>query len=274
MMIPLATFLDDTNNGHSGFQIDHFITIRSGGTLYGCYHQACRELSSRVSALADCLSSIAETEIKLDRSDAKARSHPSPHRRDLAHVKSQRLRFTLGQLTHRLTELRNEFIRFYAQSAALYSALGFDRERPTPQRLAELEAERWEHHLRCQIAVELFTQGRPGRNTAEALQSLPASMRKRIGDDCLSSEEAQRRAIAWYFDYSPDIPAPLALSEIQQQELISCCESSLSPKRLPPSSPTAAKPSPPINTASDWKSATDARSGAASAAQNADVSSP
>lgn len=268
-MIPIATFLAETNNGHSDFQIDHFITIRSGGTLYGCYHQACRELSSRVGALADCLFSIAETEIKLRRAEERAESDSTPHRRELAQVKSQRLRFGLEQFRHRLTELRNELLRFYAQCAALYVALGFDREPPSAERLAQLEQQRWEHHIRCQIAVDLFTQGRPGRNTAEALQSLPAAMRKRLAADCLESEEAQRRCIAWYFEYSPDIPAPLALSRVQKQELIACCESSLSPWRLPNSSRTAAPPSPPVNTANVSKSAIPARCAADITVQNA-----
>jgi hypothetical protein len=238
MMIPLTTFLADTNNGQSAFQIDHFITIRSGGTLYGCYHQACRELASRVSALADCLTSIEEAGTKIDHADFKAQNHPSRHLRDVARVKSQRLRFSVGQLT---------------------------------QRLAELDQERWEYHIRCQIAVELFTQGRPGRNTVGALRSMPAAMRKRIGEDCLSSDEAQRRCIACYFEYSPDTPAPLALSDGQQEELIARCESSLLPKRLRHSSPTDARPSPSINAASDWKSATAARSAAGTAARNAEV---
>jgi hypothetical protein len=261
-MIPLSTFLADTNNGHSDFQIDHFITTRSGGTLYGCYHQACREISSRVSAIVDCLCSIEETEIRIRISDEKAEDHINADRRALATIKARRLQFNLKQLEHRLEELRNEFIRFYAQCVTLYQALGFDADRPSPERLAQLEEDRWEHHIRSQIAMELFTQGRPGRNTVEALQSMPPAMRRRIAEECLSSEDAQRQCIAWYLDYSPNVPEPISLTNGQRQELLSCCESLLSRRPSGTLSQTAALPSPPQNTASDFKSAIPVRSAA------------
>ena len=37
----------DHQEFHSDLQMDSFITLRAGGTLYGCYKQALRELSTR-----------------------------------------------------------------------------------------------------------------------------------------------------------------------------------------------------------------------------------
>ena len=43
----ISELLVDHQEFHSDLQMESFITLRAGGTLYGCYKQALRELSTR-----------------------------------------------------------------------------------------------------------------------------------------------------------------------------------------------------------------------------------
>ena len=52
-MTPISELLKDWQPGHSVLQMDSFITLRSGGTLYGCLFQALRELATRYFAVQE-----------------------------------------------------------------------------------------------------------------------------------------------------------------------------------------------------------------------------
>ena len=45
--VSLDDLFADHQGSHSNFQMDNFITIRSGGTAYGQYKQSLRELHKR-----------------------------------------------------------------------------------------------------------------------------------------------------------------------------------------------------------------------------------
>src|SRR5438445_2833578 len=65
-MLPISELLADHQEFHSDLQMDAFITLRSGGTLYGCYKQALRELATRVRALRERYRLRALLDVDLD----------------------------------------------------------------------------------------------------------------------------------------------------------------------------------------------------------------
>lgn len=223
-MIPLQTFLDDTQTAHCDLQIDRFITVRAGGTLFGCYHQACREISTRVTSVGQAATQLALLRVRRDRLKHQIAGCVDRFRKRKLQVKLRQVRLGILMTRKQLSEGRREFIRFYGQCCALYVALGFDRQRPTPERLAQLHEERWEHHVRSSIASDVFCQGGPSKQTIETFQCLPPAMKKRIGEECLTPENRQR-LVAWWLEYDPNLPSPLAIPADEARRVLKCCES-------------------------------------------------
>lgn len=239
-MFPLQTFLDDTQTAHCDLQIDRFITVRGGGTLFGCYHQACREISSRVVAVVEAETQLELTKIKRARFAIKARGCIDPLRRRFLRQKIKQARVGIIVARKQLSESRRELLRFYGLCCSLYVALGFDRERPSPERLNQLHEERWEHHARSAIASDVFIQGVPSKGTIELIQCLPPWMKKRIGEECLVPERRQR-LVSWWLEYDPCLPEPLAIPADEARRVLKCCVSKGLPAPSRSSLPTDAR---------------------------------
>lgn len=246
-MISLNALLSLHNSSMTDFQMDRFVTVRSGGTPYGCLFQALRELHKRLRGIRSDYIERLKLEIKLQRATQVASG--DGHKSELARIKACELSFAIEYCERRTKTDQREFLRFYAQAAALYTHLGFDRCPPTAETLARLEEERWEHHALCQVA-ESHINGSPPGNVVSMVQSMPADLRFRVLRRCFgeASDHAGRKrhldALAnWYLTYVPDVPEPLALSEDEAREVLLCCELSVSLKRLSTLSPMAAQPS-------------------------------
>lgn len=223
-MFPIQTFLDDTQTAHCDLQIDRFITVRGGGTLFGCYHQACREISSRVVAVAEASTQLEMNRIKRARYSTKVRGCVDPLRRRFLRQKIRQSRVGIIVARKQLSESRRELIRFYGLCCSLYVALGFDQQRPTPERLNQLHEERWEHHVRSAIASDVFCQGMPSKGTVELFQCLPPVMKKRIGEECLDPSKRQQ-VVSWWLEYEPNLPPPLAIPADEARRVLKCCAS-------------------------------------------------
>ena len=63
----LQDLLQDHQLFHSQFQQDYFITLKAGGTLYGQYKQALRELYKRFRGLRETICDKRIAEIKIRR---------------------------------------------------------------------------------------------------------------------------------------------------------------------------------------------------------------
>src|SRR5579863_2272034 len=84
-MIELSDLLTDHQEFHSDLQMDSFITARSGGTLYGCYKQALRELATRVRALRERYFGRRLLLLEIEEHDLAGT------RRDIIHAESKRM---------------------------------------------------------------------------------------------------------------------------------------------------------------------------------------
>jgi hypothetical protein len=170
----LEELLDDHQHHHSTFQMDHFITTRSGGTPYGMLKQALRELSSRKRALRELYASRATQRIELAK-------------RTMA----------LADLDKNIEDTEREFNRFFQQADKLKKQVG----ELTPEKRTQLDQEMWEHQIRATAACEVVATGRVGKNTAELVLSLPREMRRQLA--CELFDGGQAKLTKWFTEYEP-----------------------------------------------------------------------
>ena len=181
----IETLLAEHQHGHSDFQMDFVITVRNGGTPYGCYKQSLRELHKRWRLLVE-ISQQAPDDCTVSR-DAK-----------------------------------REFLRFYGQAIALRRSLGLADDQPMPDELRErLDVEMWEFRIRSMAAIDFLSCDRLQRGTIEMLQCCPVPMRKRLAEE-ITNPENHAKLVDWWMDYDPGIPAPLTIPEIEAARLIQC----------------------------------------------------
>lgn len=210
----IRALLADHELFHSDFQMDYLITVRSGGTPYGCYKQALRELYKRVRGLRQAYSDKALLQVDIDELalalHVKGDGIPAllARRRTTIHLASKQLAMEEADRVIRDTE--REFQRFAAQAAALKGSIG----ELTPERRAELDREMWRHKLRAMAAVDLLTRGALGENTVTFLQAAPLDWRgpllEEIKGEVDSFRAGEKRAdglIQWFETYEPGIPA-------------------------------------------------------------------
>ena len=175
--------LEDYHPFHSEFQIRHLILIRSGGTIWGCYQQALREIAARWSCLQN------------DRvSDAHQLEGTSYQYIDsLESILKKRV----------LNDQQRELAVFLAYAIVLKAVLGH----VSNQRLDELDRELWVYRIRTVLARDYLCLGHPSRETVELIHVLPHEIRA----ECMSAIkdlDTRDRLIRWYLNYTLELPAP------------------------------------------------------------------
>jgi hypothetical protein len=224
-MNSLAELLADHQDFHSDLQMDSFITQRSGGTLYGCYRQALRELDVRTTALIQRYEGRRLLEIDI-RELETARVDPWQTERDAVRLASRKL--LLSRARAAVVDTEREFLHFYAQAISIRQALqsqgvSFPLDDETRNRL---DREMWEHQLRCMAAVDFMTQNRLSPNSLALLQSCPRKIRGRLATTILDANQ-HGALIDWYLNYEPNVPPPAVIRSGDVQRLIECESSHL-----------------------------------------------
>jgi hypothetical protein len=245
-MTPLSELFADHQEFHSDLQMDSFITLRSGGTKYGCYKQALRELTTRKLALIQRYADRDRLALEIEELQGARAASPESKptkggftdnrsalppkqtgravdtfrkRRKAIDLREKRL--TLVEFDRVIDDTEREFTRFYHQAIGIRKELAadgvqFPLDRETRNRL---DNEMWEHQLKCMAAVDLMTQRCLGRNTAELLQAMPRVSRHRL----FAETRDPSKLVEWYFSLDP--PPPLATIETQNvRKLIGCSE--------------------------------------------------
>jgi hypothetical protein len=239
-MITLDSLLAFHNSSMTDFQLDRFVTIRSGGTPYGCFFQALRELHKRLRGVRSDYQMRRKLAVKLKHYREIAAG--TGYKAELAAIRVDELTDALEYCEKHIETDEREFLRFYSQAAGLFVHLGFDKQPPTREQIDQLDRERWEHNAICAIA-ENHINGQPPGNTISMIHSMPPEMRARVlrtafGEATNHQERTRHldRLANWYLNYTPDLPQPLALSESETREVLSCCESARLPRLLASSS--------------------------------------
>lgn len=170
---------------HSAHQIDNYIVARSGGTPYGMFKQAVRELRSRWQSL--CTQYI-------EREEMRRKDVPD------SDLERARHRMQLEGLEVQIRDTEREFRRFYAHAVKLKAHIG----ELTEDRIEQLEAEHWMHKLKQQAALDLLSEGRVKRDTLELLMALDPETRSPIMD-LLGSPKGHTELVTWLRAYTPEV---------------------------------------------------------------------
>ena len=185
--------------------MDSFITLRSGGTLYGCYKQALRELSTRWLALIQRRANLARVRLGIESLENSDRIDRFQARLDAIDLEEKRL--MLAECVRVLGDNEREFDRFRLQAEAIREMLAaegvqFPLDAPTRDRL---DRDMWEHQLKARCAVEIYTNGNITGTTMELIQCLPVSIKKRISE--WLHPEQRPALIEWFVTFEPPVPA-------------------------------------------------------------------
>lgn len=178
-MIRISDLLAFHQEFHSNLQMDRFITAAAGGTPWGMFKQALRELATRYEAL---------------KTDLQRLSHLTGTHLDPAHAQMQR-----DTLCRTIRDREREFVRFYAQACALKEMLG-----PiNPDRIDQLDMEMWTHRARWEAAADLASGQPISRRTIDLIQALPEEVRAPVW---VQIRHDPGGLIDWFVSFEPPMP--------------------------------------------------------------------
>ena len=170
---------------HSAHQIDHYIVARAGGTPYGMFKQAVRELRGRWQGLCT---------LYIEREEMRRKDTPT---NDLERARHQ---MQVEGVEVQIRDTEREFRRFYAHAVKLKAHLG----ELTDERIDALETEHWMHKLKQQAALDLLSEGRVKRDTLELLMALDPETRSPIMN-LLGSPQGHTELVTWLRAYTPEV---------------------------------------------------------------------
>lgn len=207
-MIGLQDLFNDHQLYHSEFQMDALITVRAGGTVYGQYKQALRELYKRYRGLKQLYSELALSEVDIDELKSKYTVDPFEKRRNQINLNTKIL--NLDEAKKNIEDTEREFKRFYAQAASLKEIIGdLDDEKRD-----QLDKDMWIFKMKEMAAVDFITTGRLLNNTIEFIAASPIEMRKELLNSI--RPDKQGSLIDWFETKNAD---PLPVKQIQDYDL-------------------------------------------------------
>ncbi|KKS11428.1 MAG: hypothetical protein UU63_C0006G0018 [Candidatus Uhrbacteria bacterium GW2011_GWF2_41_430] len=197
-MINLQELFNDHQLYHSEFQQDYLITVRAGGTTYGQYKQALRELYKRYRGLKELYSSKELLRVDIDELAAAKTCNQFEQRRN--DIKRTQKVMSMEELDKNIEDTEREFKRFYAQACALKSQIGD----LTPEKRNALDRDMWEYKLKEMAAIDILTTGHLGNVTYEMITAAPVEMRRKVLTLC--GDKA--RLIDWYESKTAEMELP------------------------------------------------------------------
>ncbi|TET75198.1 MAG: hypothetical protein E3J43_08755 [Candidatus Heimdallarchaeota archaeon] len=189
----LKELLNDHQTGMSQFQDDYLVTTRAGGTLYGQYKQALRELYKRFRGLRELTCNNERLKIDIEELEFDLKSATGfPKRRKEVDCKEKIM--LMEESERSIKDTKREFNRFYQQATYLKEQIG----KLTDEKRHQLDMEMWEFKIKEMAVIDLVTTGRIRNVTYEFLSSVPKDMKMRIAFEI--RRENQDTLIDWYDD--------------------------------------------------------------------------
>lgn len=210
MIKNLKELLNDHQIYHSDFQMDNFITIRSGETQYGQYKQALRELFKRYRGLKELYTGRELLQVDIDELNQKHSDSEFEVRRTNINLAKQRM--DMEDLERNIEHTEREFKRFYAQANSLKKEIG----ELTPKKQNKLDEEMWLHKLKSMVAIDYLTKGRIGENALAFMRSIPKKLRIPL----LATIKDHDKLIKWYENFDTPLPDIQVESNINIQKLL------------------------------------------------------
>jgi hypothetical protein len=192
MEFNLQDLLKDHRLYHSEFQQDYFITTRSGGTVYGQYKQALREVYKRFRGLKGLYH-----ERDMAKVDLEELIFNSKHQGDAFEIKRNKLNIAKSELDliemeKNIEDTEREFKRFYEQCVSLKAML----PELTDEVRRKLDKEMWLHKLKEICAVDFLSNGALKNTTVELINSIPKDDRLSL----LELVDNRKQLLEWYWN--------------------------------------------------------------------------
>jgi len=209
----LKTLLDDHQTGMSQFQDDYLVTTRAGGTLYGQYKQALRELYKRFRGLRELTSNNARLQIDIEELETQIKDGDDTFYTKRKKVDYKEKVMLMEESQRAISDTKREFMRFYQQAAHLKEKIG----ELTDEKRHQLDMEMWEFKIKEMAVIDWISSGRLRNSTFEFLHSCPKEMKKRLANAI--SLKNQNKLIEWY-DTKEEQHIPTDLPEIEMPNSI------------------------------------------------------
>lgn len=209
-------FVGDHEKYMSNFQLDRFVTIKAGGTLYGMYKQAIRELVKMGKGLRERYFDLRKLGVEACKLEEKTKSGEPRSLLDNEELdlELERKRAHLGDLQLAIRDGERVFLRFYAHARALRRTLG----ELTSERRAQLEEELWAFTLHRRAAMAVYAGQPITQSTILGIVSLPNPYR----DDLLGKICDRKGLKSWLMENrAPAIEVDETFREVRNiRELI------------------------------------------------------
>lgn len=203
----LKELLDDHQTGMSEFQDDYLVTTRAGGTLYGQYKQALRELYKRFRGLRELTCDNERLQIDIEELELQMENSDGFYlRRKKIDYKEKVLLMEESQRAIKDTE--REFKRFYQQASYLKQEIG----ELTYEKRHQLDMEMWEFKIKEMAVIDWVTNGRLKNVTFEFLHACPKDMKKKLAKAIRF--ENQDALVEWY-DTKEEYHIPEDLPQVE-----------------------------------------------------------
>lgn len=216
-MTKLRELLNDHQIGMSKFQDDYFVTQKAGGTLYGQYKQALRELFSRFNILRDEFFNYEMKKVDVEklRNDLETNKITNYYEKKKAELELWRQEIVLYEKSRQVDEIKREFFNFYRQAVHLKGLIG----EITEERRNELEKDMFIWRTKASAAVDYIMTGRMSTETFSMITSFPKEIKYKLLEE-LKADNSEKIS-EWFINsneyYIPDdlshIPLPEDLSD-------------------------------------------------------------
>lgn len=198
----LEIFKDDYEMFHSSFQIENFIIIKSGKTVYGMYKQCIRELLSREGSLRGLYAEKMKQEINFEELEEKLQDEKT---KDEGSFEVRRLQITRAEMAYGMKDIlkviketEREYTHFYNASKHLKGKLGDLNE----DKREKLESEYWKEYCKHRLCVDYKTTGVPSKDSLDLIQSLPNEMMLGLQQFLSGIATDQKKMAHFLSDYS------------------------------------------------------------------------
>ena len=181
--------LEDHEVGNSNFQDCHLVTLRVGGTIYGMYKQALRELYRRVRGVRELESDRALLIIDTQEHEQALVAMEPGFARQRTEIELRRTALRREECERAIADTYRELAVFYAQAQGLKEQVGV----LTAERRWNYERELWEYRVREMAALDIGSgQRHLSPQTIEHLNALPKEDREKILADLKDDKLLQK----------------------------------------------------------------------------------
>ena len=209
-MLKLNDLLNDIQSGHDDTQIESFMIIKNGGTPWGCYKQALRELSSRVKTLQSSWVGLQKLNRKLDN--------------PVDELEKLELDLELAGVYEHVNTVKRETAKIYMIACSLKQVIGdLDTEK-----IKALNEEFWVHKIKVNCVQDLLDNGKLSSSTRSLIQSLSKPMKKIIHEALIEPQEL----VDWFIEFESPVPEVADASEEALKEINYVANPNESLKRL------------------------------------------